>query len=126
MFDTSGNFAMDSVDVEVTHDYAFLAELFEQIGQALQEAIPEIPVTVSIPFLEDGLSDVIDLTGTFFTIADMMYGDVKVTGDAVGFAGAGRRPDAADHARRRRSRGGDVAGGQHRRQRDHRRSGCRI
>ena len=75
---------IDSVDVEVTHDYAFLAELFEQIGQALQEAIPEIPVTVSIPFLEDGLSDVVDFTGTFFTIADMLYGDVKVTGGAVG------------------------------------------
>jgi Ca2+-binding RTX toxin-like protein/subtilisin-like proprotein convertase family protein len=84
VYDTFGNFAIDSVDVEVTHDYSFLAELFEQIGQALQEAIPEIPVTVSVPFLEDGLADVMDLYGTFAGIADRMYDDVIVTGAAVG------------------------------------------
>ncbi|MCY2994917.1 MAG: hypothetical protein NTY19_44705 [Planctomycetota bacterium] len=83
VFDASGNYATDSVTIEVTHDYAFLADLFEQIGQALQAGVPEIPATVSVPFLQNGLSDVIDFTGTFATLADKLYGDVLVTGQAV-------------------------------------------
>lgn len=81
--DTSGNFALDSVDVDVTHDYSFLAEMFVQIGGAFQQSVPEIPENLSIPFVEDTLSDVIDFPTTFQWLTNSFYDELVVTADAA-------------------------------------------
>ena len=78
VLDTSGNSATDLVEVEVTHDYAFLANLFTDLGQALQNALPEIRSRVAIPFLDDDLSDVVDLSSTFAQITDRLYDEQVV------------------------------------------------